>query len=113
MSCAPLFCTPQSACHVCTACPNLILPTSHDTLSLFPRLGFATAQQIEKDHAKEPFDLFVLAGDISYATTDPPHNELEEVWDAYGRMTEPFMSLAPFQPNVSSRGVYQGTPPCF
>ena len=28
-------------------------------------LGFATAAQIEKDHAKEPFDLFVLAGDIS------------------------------------------------
>jgi hypothetical protein len=47
-------------------------------------LGFATAEQIEKDHAAEPFDLFLLAGDLSYATTDPPKDELETVWDAYG-----------------------------
>lgn len=66
-------------------------------------LGFATAAQIEKDHAAEPFDLFVLAGDIAYATTDPPKDELEEVWDAYGRMVEPFMRSAPFLPNVGNR----------
>ena len=70
-------------------------------------LGFATAAQIEKDHAVEPFDLFVLAGDISYATVDPPKNELEEVWDAYGRLVEPFERLAPFNPNV---GNHEHTP---
>jgi hypothetical protein len=70
-------------------------------------LGFATAAQIEKDHSVEPFDLFVLAGDISYATVDPPKNELEEVWDAYGRLVEPFTSLAPFNPGV---GNHEHTP---
>lgn len=34
-------------------------------------LGFATAAQIEKDHAAAPFDLFLLAGDVAYATVDP------------------------------------------
>jgi len=107
-------------------------------------LGFATAAQIEKDHSLEPFDLFVLAGDISklynplycplyllglrslthsnhntpsvlahsvtgYATVDPPKNELEEVWDAYGRLVEPFMSLAPFNPGVGNHEHTPGT----
>ena len=60
-------------------------------------LGFATAKQIEKDHAAAPFSLYVLAGDVAYATVDPPKDEFEEVWDAYGRMVDPFVSTAPFQ----------------
>jgi hypothetical protein len=59
-------------------------------------MGFAVAEQIEKDNAVNPFDLAVLAGDLSYATVDPPHNEFEEVWDAWGRMIEPYVSLMPF-----------------
>jgi hypothetical protein len=65
-------------------------PTAHSLVSVMADmgtvipLGFATAEQIEKDHAKEPFDLFLLAGDVAYATTDPPKDELEAVWDAYG-----------------------------
>jgi len=59
-------------------------------------MGFAVAEQIEKDNAADPFDLAVLAGDLSYATVDPPHNEFEEVWDAWGRMIEPYVSLMPF-----------------
>ena len=58
--------------------------------------GFLTAAQIEKDHALQPFDLFVLAGDVAYATVDPPKDEFEAVWDAYGRMIEPFTKYAPF-----------------
>ena len=42
-------------------------------------LGFAVAEQIERDNAVTPFDLAVLAGDIAYATVSPPHDEFEEV----------------------------------
>jgi acid phosphatase type 7 len=72
-------------------------------------LGFATAEQIEKDSRESPFDLFVLAGDIAYATVDPPKNEFEEVWSAYGRMIEPFVSHAPFMPNVGNHEHTPGT----
>jgi len=46
-------------------------------------LGFETAAQIEKDNAQDPFDLVMLAGDLAYATVDPPHDEFEEIWDAW------------------------------
>ena len=87
-------------------------PTAHSLVAVMADmgtvipLGFATAAQIEKDHKAEPFDLFQLAGDVAYATTDPPKDELEAVWDAYGRMTEPFMALAPFAPNVGNRACF-------
>lgn len=46
--------------------PRAVGPTGETLVGVmadmgtFIPLGFATAQQIEKDHAKEPFDLFVL-----------------------------------------------------
>ena len=40
---------------------------------------------------------------------DPPKNELEEVWDAYGRLVEPFERLAPFNPNVGNHEHTPGT----
>ena len=46
-------------------------------------LGFETAAQIEKDNAQDPFDLVMLAGDLAYATVNPPHDEFEEIWDAW------------------------------
>ena len=67
-------------------------------------LGFAVAEQIERDMAVQPFDLAVLAGDLAYATVDPPKNELEEVWDAWGRMIEPYVSTLPFMGNVGNHG---------
>ena len=39
-------------------------------------LGFAVAEQIEKDNAAQPFDLAVLAGDLAYATVSPPKDEV-------------------------------------
>jgi hypothetical protein len=39
-----------------------------------------------------PFDLLLIAGDLSYATTDPPKNELQGFWDSWGRQNEPFSS---------------------
>jgi hypothetical protein len=39
-----------------------------------------------------PFDLALIAGDLSYATTDPPKNELQGFWDDWGRQNEPFTS---------------------
>lgn len=47
-------------------------------------LGFAVAEQIEKDNAAQPFDLAVLASDLAYATVSPPNDEFEEVWDSWG-----------------------------
>ena len=50
--------------------PQAPSPTAHSLIAVMADmgtvipLGFATAQQIEKDNAVEPFDLFVLAGDI-------------------------------------------------
>jgi len=66
-------------------------------------LGFATAEQITKDNDADPFDLIMLSGDLSYATVDPPHNEFEEVWDAWGRLIAPYVSKVPFMPNVGKR----------
>lgn len=39
-------------------------------------------------------------GDVSYATIDPPNNEVEWTWDAFNTQIEPFASTAP----VSARG---------
>jgi hypothetical protein len=96
-------------------------------------LGFAVAEQIEKDSAVQPFDLAVLAGDLAYATVDPPKDEVrgllsaaesapprrffcsppplasfahqfEAVWDAWGRMIEPYVATLPFMVNVGNHG---------
>ena len=72
-------------------------------------LGFETAAQIEKDNAADAFDMVLLAGDLSYATVDPPHNELEEIWDAWGRLIEPYCSKVPFMPNVGNHEHTPGT----
>ena len=63
-------------------------------------LGFATAARIAEDNAAAPFDMAMISGDISYATVDPPKNEAEEVWDAYGRLIEPYAAYLPFMANV-------------
>lgn len=39
--------------------------------------------------------LFASAGDISYATLEPPNNEVEWTWDAYGIQQDPLYSTAP------------------
>ena len=72
-------------------------------------MGFAVAQQIERDHALLPFDLAVLAGDLAYATVSPPRDEFEEVWDAWGRMIEPYTSTLPFMANVGNHEHTPGT----
>ena len=99
----------QSTGPVAAAPPRAVGPTESTLVAVMADMGtvipagFLTAEQIEKDHAAEPFDLFVLAGDVSYATTDPPKDELEAVWDAYGRMVEPFTKFAPFMITVGNR----------
>lgn len=70
-------------------------------------LGFATAAQVQRDNVQEAFDIVVIAGDLSYATVDPPHNELEGFWDDWGQIIEPFASSAPFMPCV---GNHEHTP---
>lgn len=96
----------KTAGPVPAAAPRAVGPNENTLVAVMADMGtvvpagFLTAERITKDHAVEPFDLFVLAGDVSYATVDPPKNEFEEVWDAYGRITEPFTKFAPF---VSAR----------
>jgi hypothetical protein len=67
-------------------------------------LGFAVAEQIEKDSAEQPFDLAVLAGDLAYATVSPPKDEFEAVWDAWGRMIQPYTATLPFMVCVGNHG---------
>ena len=107
-------------------------------------LGFAVAEQIEKDGAEQPFDLAVLAGDLAYATVSPPKDEVragratlatlpfsggggaargslstaicalslssvsslqfEAVWDAWGRMIQPYTATLPFMACVGNHG---------
>ena len=100
-----------------TAAPPRAVGPNEDTLvavmadmgTVIPA-GYLTADRIAKDHAAEPFDLFVLAGDVSYATVDPPKNEFEEVWDAYGRITEPFTKFAPFVRHDGVRAHFPAPP---
>lgn len=51
------------------------------TVQLF---GFLVADELTKQHKARPFQLVLLAGDISYATVDPPRDELEVFWDLFG-----------------------------
>jgi hypothetical protein len=49
-----------------------------------------------------PFDLILLAGDISYATVDPPGGEVEWTWDALFLQNEAFVSTAPWLVTVGN-----------
>ena len=39
----------------------------------------------------------------SYATVDPPKNELQHLWDLWALQNEPFASTAPFMMTVGVR----------
>lgn len=69
--------------------------------------GFLVAAEIIREHVALPFDLALIAGDLSYATTDPPKNELQGFWDDWGRQNEPFTSTAPWMTTV---GNHESTP---
>lgn len=55
-----------------------------------------------REHQARPFDLITLAGDVSYATTDPPNNEIEYFWDLFGIQAEGWASTAPFMLTVGN-----------
>ena len=58
----------------------------------------AVCDEIIAEHfeGERPFDMVLLAGDVSYATVDPPNGELQWTWDGYGIQVEPFAATAPF-----------------
>lgn len=65
-------------------------------------LGWEVADRIIEEHTLSgtPFDMVMIVGDLSYATVDPPNNEVEWTWDAFGIQNEPFTSTAPYQTTV-------------
>jgi hypothetical protein len=70
------------------------------TIELF---GWTVAAAVIKEHTASPFDLIFIAGDLAYATVDPPKNELQRLWDLWGLQNEPFSSTAPFMMTVGVR----------
>jgi hypothetical protein len=46
--------------------------------------GFTVAEAYIKEHLAAPFALTLIAGDLSYATVDPPKNEFQRLWDLWG-----------------------------
>jgi len=71
-------------------------------------MGWDVAAEVIKAHAADPFDAFMIAGDLSYATVNPPNGvEFQEEWDAWVNQNEPFASTAPFMMTV---GNHEGTP---
>lgn len=60
-------------------------------------LGWAVCDALEAEVQKNgAFDMYLLAGDVAYATLDPG-KELEDqmVWDMFGVQVEPFASTSP------------------
>ena len=61
-------------------------------------LGWAVSDAITEQHLLGPqrFDLVTIAGDLSYATIDPPKDEVQWSWDTWFMQIEPYASTAPF-----------------
>lgn len=78
-------------------------PTTHIRPPPHPSSQVAAA--LIREHEATPFDLAFISGDLSYATVDPPKNEFQGLWDAWGQQDEPFASTMPFMMTVGvSRG---------
>lgn len=75
-------------------------------------MGWAVSDEITDQHENgpQPFDMTIIAGDISYATIDPPKNEVEWTWDAYNVQIEPYASTAPF---MTAPGNHENVPGTF
>jgi len=69
--------------------------------------GWTVAEELIKEHSVEPYDLMFIAGDLSYATVDPPKNELQHLWDLWGLQNEPFSATVPWMMTV---GNHESTP---
>lgn len=71
------------------------------TVQLF---GYLVADELVKEHTTSgrPFELVLLAGDVSYATVDPPKDEIEGFWDLFGVQASEWARTAPFMPTVGN-----------
>ena len=76
------------------------------TIELF---GYLVADAFIKEHAAAPFQMSLIAGDLSYATVDPPKAELQRLWDLWALQNEPFASTAPFMQTVGNHESTPGT----
>lgn len=62
--------------------------------------GWTVALDLIREHKANPYDLMFISGDLSYATIDPPNNELQHLWDLWGVQNEPFSSTVPWMLTV-------------
>ena len=77
------------------------------TVQLF---GWATAAALVAEHAVNPFDLTLIAGDLSYATVSPPNGiEIQSAWDSWCLQNQPFAATAPFMMTVGNHESTPGT----
>lgn len=82
---------------------NTYVAVTADMGTIVP-LGWAVADEIinENMYGPQPFDFVLIAGDLSYATVDPPKGEVEWTWDAFCIQNEPFASTAPWMTTVGN-----------
>ena len=92
---------------------STIFPTRFATfgdMGTFMPLGFDVFRALERSHASVPFDFVIHQGDISYAGIDtavPALNissddELEYIWDLFGRQIEPLAKIIPWMVGVGN-----------
>ena len=91
--------------------PHIVLVHSALRAGTVQLFGYLVADRMIAEHRHglgptgQPFDLVLLAGDISYATTDPPKNEIEAFWDLWGVQAAGWAETAPAMYTVGNHEV--------
>jgi hypothetical protein len=83
MSICPRSHTPCNTCITpafADANANTYIAVTADMGTIVP-LGWEVAEAMGEEHtlSGHPFDMVIVAGDLSYATVDPPNNEVSTV----------------------------------
>lgn len=98
---------------------NPVVPSANSTVligvvadqgTIVP-MGFKVAERLASEHLTSgtPFDMVLLAGDLSYASVSPPKYEVQWTWDSFGIQQEPFAATAPFMVTVGNHEKNPGT----
>jgi len=68
-------------------------------------MGWAVCQQVYEDHLKYNFSFVIHAGDICYAGTGAT-DELESIWDLWGKLVEPVAARTPYMVAIGNHEEY-------
>ena len=63
--------------------------------------GFAVTDEMVKVHAREPYDMTLHLGDVSYAGTGSTR-EFQIVWDLWGRQVEPLGAFFTYENSLGN-----------